>query len=498
MSNVKTFLLVGTASLCVATAAAAADLPSKARPVQYVKVCDGYGAGYYTIPGTDTCIKIGGYLRYELDYNAGGTFTPDVSGPQARYNRATDSLVSRARAFTSFDVRTATEYGTLRSYARTAIQWTSNDAVTAGSGAVAYIDRAFLQFANVTAGRAQSAFDLYSFSVHSFQTNIIGSDSGGTGTNLLTYTLPLGNGWTAAVSAEEQKMRSRAVANLNNPGNFVPGATPVFNNAGQSVPDVVTNLRVDQAWGSAQIMGALHEVAAQYYAGNGTANTPCGAFPGGTPANNITSCGHPDNKLGWAAGAGLFVNLPWTKGDTAGVQVNYASGALAYVGMGAGANGGQSFQIFNGNNLALGFVTDGVFANQSDIELTTGWSITAGAEHYWTPALRSSLYGGFMSVHYGDGARNLICRATPAQIGFGPVSNCDPDVSFWQVGSRTVWNPVRDLDLGIEVLYNRVNTAFAGTATLLANNGPQPAGQYSISDQGAVSAIFRVQRNFLP
>ena len=36
---------------------------------------------------------------------------------------------------------------------------------------------------------------------------------------------------------------------------------------GFQAPDVVANLRVDQAWGSAQIMGALHDVNATYYSG---------------------------------------------------------------------------------------------------------------------------------------------------------------------------------------------------------------------------------------
>ena len=49
--------------------AQAADLPVKAKAVEYVKVCSLYGAGFYYIPGTDTCIKLGGYLRVEVDAN---------------------------------------------------------------------------------------------------------------------------------------------------------------------------------------------------------------------------------------------------------------------------------------------------------------------------------------------------------------------------------------------------------------------------------------------
>jgi hypothetical protein len=285
---------------------------------------------------------------------------------------------------------------------------------------------------------------------------------------------------------------------LNNPGNFVPGAMPLANNAGQEYPDFVASLRVDQGWGSAQIMGAAHQVAAQYYAGlNGPANGPCPGNPGGASANNLTTCGHPNDRLGWAVGAGVLYNLPWNKGDSVGVQVNYADGALAYVAQGGGANGGQSFQIYKGNTVALGFVTDGVFANQTAIELTKGWSITAGAEHVWMAALRTAISAGFFSVNYGFGATALICKATAVQIGFGPVSNCSPNFSFWQVGMRTIYNPEPDLDLGVEVLYNRVQTAFTGTA-ILPVNGANPAGQYSVRDRDVISAIFRVQRNFWP
>jgi Porin subfamily len=57
-------LLLGTAAGLVAVAGAqAADMPVKAAPVQFVKICSLYGDGFYYIPGTDTCLKMGGYLR---------------------------------------------------------------------------------------------------------------------------------------------------------------------------------------------------------------------------------------------------------------------------------------------------------------------------------------------------------------------------------------------------------------------------------------------------
>src|SRR5258708_16412875 len=161
-------------------------------------------------------MKIGGYLRAEADVNAGGTLTPGV-GPGSTNNRdninnrESQSLVQRSRFLWSFDARQQTEYGLLRSYARTGIQWTTGDSVNSGSNAVAYIDRAFLQFGGLTAGRAVSFFDVYSFSLHSYQTNIIGSDSGGTGINLFAYTQEFGGGLSASISAEEHSSRSKPV-----------------------------------------------------------------------------------------------------------------------------------------------------------------------------------------------------------------------------------------------------------------------------------------------
>src|SRR5215475_3074711 len=71
-------LLLGTAAGLVAVAGAqAADMPVKAAPVQYVKICNLYGDGFYYIPGTDICLKVGGYVRGEYAWNAGASQTND-------------------------------------------------------------------------------------------------------------------------------------------------------------------------------------------------------------------------------------------------------------------------------------------------------------------------------------------------------------------------------------------------------------------------------------
>jgi len=140
MKMVKSLLLSTAAGIVAMTGAQAADLPVKAKPVQYVKICSLYGAGFFYIPGTDTCLKIGGYARSEWDENAQGSFNPTVNGSSAQETRAQNSLTSRSRFLATFDVRSQTEYGTLRGYTRAGFQWTTGDA-SLGSGATLYRSR---------------------------------------------------------------------------------------------------------------------------------------------------------------------------------------------------------------------------------------------------------------------------------------------------------------------------------------------------------------------
>ncbi|MBN8965804.1 MAG: porin, partial [Rhizobiales bacterium] len=79
MKMVKSLLLVSAAGFVVAaTGAQAADLPVKAKPVEYVKVCSLYGAGFYYVPGTDICMKVGSYIRFQQDSTLAPSTAPNV------------------------------------------------------------------------------------------------------------------------------------------------------------------------------------------------------------------------------------------------------------------------------------------------------------------------------------------------------------------------------------------------------------------------------------
>src|SRR5215510_8987017 len=134
MKMVKSLVLGSAAALLAMGGAQAADLPVKAKAVEYVRICSLYGAGFWYIPGTDTCIKIGGYLRVDTTFNGGGTYDqPAWSGDSGQRNRYFDYFNSRSRMALTVDTRTATEYGVVRTFAQGDFQFnnfgTSNNAV---------------------------------------------------------------------------------------------------------------------------------------------------------------------------------------------------------------------------------------------------------------------------------------------------------------------------------------------------------------------------------
>src|SRR2546430_7150218 len=72
MKRVKSLLLGSAAGVVAVAGAQAADLPVKAKPVEYVKICSLYGDGFYYIPGSDTCVKIAGLTWAEVSWDHQG------------------------------------------------------------------------------------------------------------------------------------------------------------------------------------------------------------------------------------------------------------------------------------------------------------------------------------------------------------------------------------------------------------------------------------------
>jgi hypothetical protein len=161
MKMVKSLLLGSAAGLVAMAGAQAADLPVKAKPVQYVKICSLYGAGFYYIPGTDICLKLGGYVRYQHTWGMdGGTFAFGDSGYSTHGRISDEHHFMRSRTIISIDTRTQTAYGTLRTYMNHGWSYDISGAVGTVGNAL-YSRRAFIQIAGFTMGRATSYYDFF-------------------------------------------------------------------------------------------------------------------------------------------------------------------------------------------------------------------------------------------------------------------------------------------------------------------------------------------------
>jgi hypothetical protein len=305
---VKTLLLGTAAGLVAVAGAQAADMPVKAAPVQYVKICSLYGDGFYYIPGTDTCLKLGGYLRVQAEYNAGAGGIITGSGtqmaPQGRFTRdLTNDINYRVRGVTSWDIRQQTEYGTLRTYIRFGAENTTPANTGGGTTFNPFWDRAFIQFAGFTVGRSQSFFDLFTYGgAYSYHNVRVSGDTGASGQNLWAYTAQFGNGFSGTLSLEDPATRKgggtvdlQGVAFFGFNGSIVNDNGLTINNAnfGFRVPDIIANLRVDQAWGFAGISAALHDASGAYYNTAPVVNA-CGV------TLNCVNNGRPEDKYGWA------------------------------------------------------------------------------------------------------------------------------------------------------------------------------------------------------
>src|ERR1043166_7225333 len=125
MKMVKSLILGSAAGLLAMGGAQAADLPVKAKAVEYVRICSLYGAGFFYIPGTDTCIKLGGYLRVDTTFNGGIYGSPAWNGDIGQHNRYANYFAARSRLSLTVDTRTATEYGVVRTFGQANIQFST-------------------------------------------------------------------------------------------------------------------------------------------------------------------------------------------------------------------------------------------------------------------------------------------------------------------------------------------------------------------------------------
>jgi hypothetical protein len=507
MTTIKSLILGSAAALVAFSGAQAADLPVKAKAVEYVKICSLYGAGFYYIPGTDTCIKIGGHVRADVGLNTGGTYDSPSwqGGANGMSTRGRDFYQTRARVALQTDTRTATEYGVVRTFSDIKFDWSSTRENV--SGGFAEVDYGFLQFAGFTFGKAVSMFEApWILAVPTISSYVIGASSVTTGLPLAAYTASFGNGVSGTISLEDggKNYRQEGIWNTSQPI-FAPLASQTATygtapntftgnfQAGQHMPDIVGNIRFEQAWGSLHFAGALHDVSATYY---------------GTGGNAFDTNGHPEDKLGYAfSGAFELKNLPTGAGDSLKVDATYAKGAPKYVfGSTFDTQGAGRIAKGDGGTFGFAYILDGVFtgansATGTGLTLSTSWGARAFYEHYWSPTWRTSLWGAYAHNEFGGADATMLASMKTAGIltGAGTLSaNTTGDLSLnlYQVGTTTSWQPVKDLTFSGEFIYSRIDQNLTGTYTLPATGTAGTTGPKTLSDQNAYNGAFRVLRSF--
>jgi hypothetical protein len=513
MKTIKGLILGSAAGLLAMGSAQAADLPVKAKAVEYVKICSLYGAGFYYIPGTDTCIKIGGAIRLDVAFNGNVYDAPFWQGGAGGANTfAKDYFVSRERINLTTDTRTATEYGVVRTYSNVQMDFSQNRETIAGG--FLEVDYAFIQFAGFTMGKAVSQFDpQWALAKPTITSGTNLGSNNATGIPQLAYTASFGNGVSATISAENASPYRNA--GLYNTNTFIvgPGAstftgltygqnsTTFLGNAigGNHIPDIVGNIRLDQAWGSLHFAAAMHASTPTFY------STATGG------AGN-ESLGHPEDSYGFAvSGAVEFKTLPTGAGDSLKIEAAYAQGAAKYIfGGTTDTAGGGRYAKVDGNSLGFGYVLDGVYNNGGQIQQSTAWEVSAFYEHYWNPKWRTSLYGNYSHISYGDSGNALLgaaFRSTTAGSGANSSSAAAAsagvitggsnnfDLGLTQIGTRTAWTPVQNLTLSAEFIYSRLDQNLDGVYT--GNIGGKVAGTaYQLKDQNLYNGAVQILRSF--
>jgi hypothetical protein len=225
--NIKS-LLLGSAAAAVAVSAQAADaiIIAEPEPMEYVRICDTYGTGYFYIPGTETCLRVGGYVRYQMEYNRD-------EGDDYTFGKL-------ARFAPNFTAKNSTEWGTLTSFAEVEFNWASTGSFSIPAGgqstnlAHAYISLendagTFLVGKTDTPYHNRSLGGLHNGGIWGG----VRGNNGNTNSGVVSYTFNAGNGLTATLAAVEPSY-----------DNIITGAA-----SDQFEPNVEAVVRYSQGWG---------------------------------------------------------------------------------------------------------------------------------------------------------------------------------------------------------------------------------------------------------
>ena len=193
--KIKSLLLGSAAALAVVSGAQAADaiVAAEPEPMEYVRVCDAFGTGYFYIPGTETCLKIGGRVRYDMQYADSYKANSDNG-----WNK-------KARAELYLDSASDTEFGALKTNIVARWDWKTDGFSDSANNTRAELIAANISLGGFTVGLADSQYSSYL----GYAGDIINDDVIEYGVKdnderaQISYLYDAGNGFTAVVAVED-------------------------------------------------------------------------------------------------------------------------------------------------------------------------------------------------------------------------------------------------------------------------------------------------------
>lgn len=430
--------------------------------------CAALGAAFVALPSTESCLAVVGTARLDAQGHAGGRVLTARSGPEERLWRIEGTgpppgrFALTARAGLDIDLRTASEFGTLRTVTSLAIERTAGG--TGGDAPAVYLDAAYIELGMVTVGRRQSFFDYIGTNDRWYAlnptTNRPWPDAK---VDLLAVTRKIEGALAVTASLEWAASGYRG---RNGIGIFdeliladMPNALRTRARDGlvgtdPAWPDLVFSAILTETWGSVQVMSALHRLE------NDRHRSYLGYSPAGT-------------TVGWgsATGAGATINLPMLgDGDRASLQVVRASGATAYAAASLDALGNFGADALFGWSGRLSDLPDGA------LKPTKAQSIAAGYRHFFSPRWELAVTGGYVAVN-GYRAR---------------------DFALTDLGGDLLWRPVPGFMLGAALEWRRLDFTPATRSAFSGKPGP---GEYNpwrrrLRDAHSVTATVRAERTF--
>ena len=483
MTLIKSILLGSTAGIVAVAAAQAADLPTKkAAPADYVKICNVGGMAGFILPGSDTCFKISGYVTaqveggnlqtgFEWGFAPGlqqGTKTGAPVGTPVTLQAPTATTPTTAgfkpgkagvvfgapnsdrpsfgwstRLNLTIDARQDTAYGVLRGYAEAQFE---NGNGFDNTGNSSYINRAYVQWAGITAGKANSFFSFFGGGP-GWASFFSPDEQGYNQPDVLAYTATFGGGFSATIAIQSSGFVDNGAGT-----NMIATGNAAFD--GIEAPDVVGVLRIDQAWGAAQLSGIAHQVRVS------------------------DEYGDAQNTWGWGVLGGVKFNLPTLgPGDDIQLEGVWTRNAVWYSGLpdGMWGEGGQ----VNGNGLPM--VLADTWSNGNGTWGTpTAWSIAGFFDHHFSPQFSISPEASYGQLHWSGVTGNVI-----------PANSYS-----WIVGAAAHWDPVAHLDFELELLYQSTHQSTPSGLTSNVSSGIAfgPASFPSTAD--GFAGRFEITRDF--